>query len=260
MRFTSMCERSSDYYSAGILLAEMVIGKQFIRLYDERHIDMETVLLNQKCSSKLKNVLLRAFEFDSDQRYDTADEMLKAINKCPEFSYMQRSVRLHCKDGVVRGTDIKSNIIHNTIFLWENAESYKMKAIQPEEEMRGKTIIIGDAYFGVTKHNQLSGNFGENEQVYLIRRTTNERIGLDKPVFVIGKDPSKADYCIFDNSAVSRYHAAVIQKNALFYIIDYNSKNGTYINFKKILPHKEYSIKHGDQIRFANEEFWFNDH
>lgn len=258
--YLAMCECSSDYYSAGVLLAEMVIGKQFIRLYDERHINMETVLLNQKCSSKLKNVLIRACEFDSDKRYDIADEMLKEMNKCPEFRYMQSNVQLHCKDGVVRGTDIKNDNIDNIMFLRENAESYKMNSIQPEEETRGKTVIIGDAYFGVIKHKQLPEKFEKSEQVYLIRRTTNERIGLDKPVFIIGKDPRKADYCISDNSAVSRYHAAVIQKNALFYIIDYNSKNGTYINSKKILPHQEYSIKHGDQIRFANEEFWFNNH
>lgn len=258
--YLSVCDQSSDYYSAGILLAEMITGKQLVRLYNERHIDMETILLNEECSVKLKKVLIKACEFDPSKRYDTADEMLMELGKCPEFRNMRSNAYPQSKIETVSGNDIKSNITNTTIPPQPNMEDYKMNSIQQEDETGGETTIIGDAYFDVTQFTHLSEKPREIRQAYLIRRATNERIVLDKPLFVIGKELSKSDYCISDNSAISRRHAAIIQKAGLFYIIDYGATNGTYVNSEKIPPHKEYNIKHGDQIRLANEEFWFNDH
>ena len=263
--YLSVCDQSSDYYSAGILLAEMITGKQFVRLYNERHIDMETVLLNEDCSLKLKKVLIRACEFDPGKRYDTADEMLMALGKCPEFRSMRYGDYPQSKNETVFGNDIKSNItntINNIIpphFPQPNMDAYKMNSIQWENEESGETTIIGDAYFDVTQFTHLLERPRKSRQAYLIRRATNERIVLDKPLFVIGKDPNRTDYCISDNRVISRCHAAIVQKDGLFYIIDYGASNGTYVNSEKIPPHQEYNIKHGDQIRLANEEFWFND-
>lgn len=65
---------------------------------------------------------------------------------------------------------------------------------------------------------------------YLLRIKNNERIELNKPVFRIGKERSYVDYFVSDNTAVSRSHANIINKDNEFYIVDTNSTNHTYVN------------------------------
>ena len=47
----------------------------------------------------------------------------------------------------------------------------------------------------------------------LIRKKNNERITITKAVFKIGKERRKVDYCISDNTNISRSHADVVFKD-----------------------------------------------
>mgnify|MGYP001190204754 CR=1 FL=1 len=89
---------------------------------------------------------------------------------------------------------------------------------------------------------------------YLLRIKNNERIELNKPVFRIG---SYVDYFVSDNTAVSRSHANIINKDNEFYIVDTNSTNHTYVNGSMIQSNVETKIEHGTKIRLANEDFEF---
>ena len=91
---------------------------------------------------------------------------------------------------------------------------------------------------------------------YLLRIKNNERIEL-KPVFRIGKERSYVDYFVSDNTAVSRSHANIINKDNKFYIVDTNSTNHTYVNGSMIQSNVETKIEHGTKIRLANEDFEF---
>jgi hypothetical protein len=92
---------------------------------------------------------------------------------------------------------------------------------------------------------------------YLLRIKNNERIELNKPVFRIGKERSYVDYFVSDNTAVSRSHANIINKDNEFYIVDTNSTNHTYVNGSMIQSNVETKIEHGTKIRLANEDFEF---
>ena len=92
---------------------------------------------------------------------------------------------------------------------------------------------------------------------YLLRIKNNERIELNKPVFRIGKERSYVDYFVSDNTAVSRSHANIINKENEFYIVDTNSTNHTYVNGSMIQSNVETKIEHGTKIRLANEDFEF---
>ena len=92
---------------------------------------------------------------------------------------------------------------------------------------------------------------------YLLRIKNNERIELNKPVFRIGKERSYVDYFVSDNTAVSRSHANIINKDNKFYIVDTNSTNHTYVNGSMIQSNVETKIEHGTKIRLANEDFEF---
>ena len=90
---------------------------------------------------------------------------------------------------------------------------------------------------------------------YLVRASNRENIYLSKPLFRIGKDREFSDYCIVDNSAVSRRHANFMVRNGDVYIVDNNSTNHTYVNGSMIRSNTEVRLAHGDEIRLANEDF-----
>ena len=92
---------------------------------------------------------------------------------------------------------------------------------------------------------------------FLVRVKTGEKIYINRPLFRIGKDRSRVDYFIADNSAISRSHAAIVNKNGEFFIIDNNTTNHTYVNGEMIASNMETKLDHGAKIRFANEEYEF---
>lgn len=99
---------------------------------------------------------------------------------------------------------------------------------------------------------------GQEEKIpYLIRKSTNEKILINRDIFKLGKEPSYVDYCITNNPAVSRSHADIVKQNGMFYIIDNNSSNHTYVNGVQI-PNKQYvRLEEGSLLVLANESFEF---
>ena len=91
----------------------------------------------------------------------------------------------------------------------------------------------------------------------LIRRRSGENIVVSRKIFRIGKDSLHVDYCISDNSSVSRTHAALKSKGDGVYIEDMHSTNGTFLNGSRVNPGEERRVRDGDVIRIANEEFEF---
>lgn len=108
----------------------------------------------------------------------------------------------------------------------------------------GETTVLGTSQAQIIKP-------------YLLRIKNNERIELNKPVFRIGKERSYVDYFVSDNTAVSRSHANIINRDNDFYIVDTNSTNHTYVNGSMIQSNVETKIEHGTKIRLANEDFEF---
>ncbi|MBE5885264.1 MAG: FHA domain-containing protein [Lachnospiraceae bacterium] len=100
-----------------------------------------------------------------------------------------------------------------------------------------------------------SGNTGKH--AYLIRKRTCEKIIISEDEFVLGKDASQTDYCINGNSAISRAHAVIIYKNSQYDVSDKNATNGTFVNDVKVAPFQKASLKDGDILRLADENFEF---
>ncbi len=108
----------------------------------------------------------------------------------------------------------------------------------------GETTVLGASQVQITKP-------------YLIRIKNSERIELDKPVFRIGKEKSYVDYFVSDNTAVSRSHVNIINRDNTYFVVDTNSTNHTYVNGTMIQSNVETKLEHGTKIRLANEEFEF---
>ncbi len=92
---------------------------------------------------------------------------------------------------------------------------------------------------------------------YLIRVKNSERVAINKQVFRVGKERRRVDYCIADNTNVSRVHADILYKENAFYLVDDNTTNGTTINGISLVGGREYILKNGDVIKMADEEFRF---
>ena len=120
------------------------------------------------------------------------------------------------------------------------------------------TVLNAAADSGET--TVLSEELSPINEPYLVLMKNNEKIRLNKPVFRIGKEKSYVDYFIGDNTAVSRSHANIINRNGEYYVMDTNSTNHTYVNEKMIQSNREVRLSHGTRLRLANEEFEFKIH
>ena len=103
----------------------------------------------------------------------------------------------------------------------------------------------------------LVGQLNEKPVPHLVRVKTGEIINITKSEFSIGKSESKADYTITDNTAVSRVHCIIVQKNGVNYIKDNNSTNHTYLDGVELEPGKEVLLKNKTTVKMGDEEFTF---
>lgn len=130
--------------------------------------------------------------------------------------------------------------------------------IQGQQSLNfGETTVLGGGG-GVGETTVLvSQNVQSKPVPHLIRKKNNEKIDLNKPVFRIGKEKSYVDYFIGDNTAISRSHANVINRDGTFVVVDTNSTNHTFVNGKMLQANEEVAVAHGDTVRLANEDFEF---
>jgi len=99
--------------------------------------------------------------------------------------------------------------------------------------------------------------YGKTASPYLIRLSTGEKRYIDKPELKIGREKKSVDYCIIDNTNISRCHCRILEKNGKYCIVDANSRNHTYVNGMEIQSGKEIMLSDCDEIRLGNEVFKF---
>lgn len=121
----------------------------------------------------------------------------------------------------------------------------------------GETVDLSAMKIGQTMPLKEEMLQERNVSPHLIRMKNNEKIIINKPMFKIGKEKSYVDYFIGDNTAISRSHANILQRNGNYFVVDTNSTNHTYLNGAMIQSNVETKLSHGMKVRLANEEFEF---
>ncbi len=91
-------------------------------------------------------------------------------------------------------------------------------------------------------------------EFYLNRRTTSERILLDKEAFSMGRN-IRCDYVISDNRTVSKVHAIFYIGDGQCAVYDNHSTNKVYVNDRKLEDEERCVLKHGDVIEIGSEKF-----
>ncbi len=118
----------------------------------------------------------------------------------------------------------------------------------------GETDVL--PYYNET--TVLSGqiiNDGMLQTVRLIREKTGETICINKPSFWLGKEAGNVDYCITDNTAISRRHALITIRNNECYIRDNHSTNHVFLNGRVLESGVDTLLSDNDRVRMGDEEF-----
>ena len=166
---------------------------------------------------------------------------------------------------VLSGNKKKKEEMERERMMRQRAEEQRRTAPAPRAEARsynpvqepsagaGETSVLGEGRGETTV-------LGASAQsaAYMIRKKTNERVVLSAPSFTIGKERSRVNYCISDNTSVSRCHARISRKGSQYFVADMNSTNFTFVNGVKVVPGQEVALKDNDTVRFADEDFEFH--
>lgn len=89
---------------------------------------------------------------------------------------------------------------------------------------------------------------------YVERKSTGEKVCIDKDCFVIGKS-SSADYVIKDDKTISRKHAAINKTADGYYLEDLGSSNHTFVDGTQIT--EPVKLINNTVFQLSNEEFEF---
>ena len=161
---------------------------------------------------------------------------------------------------------IKRRNVGQSGYITDKPADYYNHYSNKEDEATGlledeATGLLEDEATGLLVEDEATGLLMEEQQTVhyasLYRLLTNEVISINKPVFRIGKERRYSDYFVANNDKVSRSHADIITRRGRYFIVDLNSKNGTYINDVPVPVQQEVEIHFGDRIRLANDEFEF---
>lgn len=126
----------------------------------------------------------------------------------------------------------------------------------------GETSVLGG---GAGETSVLGGGAGETSVLSanaqpaatFTRKKNGESARIAKAVFTIGKERAKVDFCIPDNTSISRTHAKIVYRSGSYYIVDNNSTNFTFVNGNKLGSGQEMKLNSGDVIKLSDEEFTF---
>lgn len=80
---------------------------------------------------------------------------------------------------------------------------------------------------------------------------TADKIFINKDIFKLGRIGEMCDYVV-PGKAVGKVHAQVEKVDLDYYIKDLESRNGTFINSKKLVPGELSLLKDDDEVVFAN--------
>lgn len=139
-----------------------------------------------------------------------------------------------------------------------NGLFYKGKHIQKRRLAEGDQFSFGNCVLSVEPDPVTAENQNPSYLMLAPGHPGKRKVLLDKPVTVIGSSPD-ADIR-FAGELVSREHAEIRRlPDGGYWLVDLNSKNGTFVNDVPLPGHKERLLKEQDKVAVAQHEFVFFD-
>ncbi|MGL4452039.1 MAG: DUF6382 domain-containing protein [Sarcina sp.] len=254
----------SMIYGNTILKKEISLSKEEVGYFD-KHIYEEENLT--KTSKEKKS-------FDSEELYGFIEEKNERIKHpiCIKvcISILQVIVFAIIIFLVLQGLEINVLALISLIFilidmiivrflLQHKGEEFDLIINGEEDEFNEKGFInIGKKE--IISQNVYESDALEKREPYflLINDEITERVYITKNNFIIGRLGSECDYVI-NNNTVGKKHLKVVKENNEFYIEDLYSKNGTYINEKRVKSGQLYKVKENFKIKISNVELIYKE-
>ncbi len=85
----------------------------------------------------------------------------------------------------------------------------------------------------------------------------SKSVKINKESFLIGRSRKLSDYSMEEVLSLSRVHSQILKEDKKYFLIDINTKNGTFLNEMKLESQKKYRLRDGDKIKFATVKATF---
>lgn len=146
---------------------------------------------------------------------------------------------------VISSVEMDNNILSQPIFETEEKVDFIEGEVPRDEFEKNmeETTILG---------------FAEERKHQLLSREPSRypSIVMDIYPFIIGKDKQHCNAFLNINT-VSRNHVKIEKLGEQIFISDLGSKNGTWVNQKKLEPKQQECLKAGDEVQVADLAFTF---
>ena len=120
-----------------------------------------------------------------------------------------------------------------------------------------KTTIISNTTDSILKTEDVADVFHYRAAIYGISGNYNGKKFILHPdqKYFIGRDPASCSIVLQSSQLISRKHCCIaFNSNINTYILTDFSKNGTYVNGKRLVKHTPVSLPHGTVIVLGNKE------
>lgn len=123
-----------------------------------------------------------------------------------------------------------------------NLKGFAHMSNEPKENFCDHTTILGDNFV----------NKPQPKRFALKNRIDNQMFYMTKAQIRVGKMQNGNDL-IVESDVVSRQHAILYLDQNQVFVQDMNSKNGTYINGRRLMDSSIYPLQVGDEVAFADQ-------
>lgn len=181
-----------------------------------------------------------------------------------EYQQELSIIETQVKATQIKDTNKRDGIINKIfpIFLNKSRNINKEKNIESvsQKELNMECNDLDEALIKNIKETRASHNettiLSEEKFVKLLFENEQEDVvfEVEKTPFRIGRFKELVDFDC-KNLSVGKVHAEIYIKGLVCFLRDLNSKNGSFINGERLLPSKDYLIKHGDSVSFANQTY-----
>ena len=143
----------------------------------------------------------------------------------------------------------------------------KVPTDQTDQSQNTIKSVVKSTNKPVVKSSQLHADYGEtvvlsagavSGPASLVSKEPGElaTIYINEDLTVIGKLETACD-AVISLPTVSRIHAKIRKKEDAYYLTDMNSRNGTAVNGRLLLPDEEYQLEPEDEVDFAQARYIF---
>ncbi len=143
----------------------------------------------------------------------------------------------------------------------------KVPTDQTDQSQNTIKSVVKSTNKPVAKSSQLHADYGEtvvlsagavSGPASLVSKEPGElaTIYINEDLTVIGKLETACD-AVISLPTVSRIHAKIRKKEDAYYLTDMNSRNGTAVKGRLLLPDEEYRLEPEDEVDFAQARYIF---